>query len=60
MVAHLFYTLEKKEKITGGNRPTTLLLQLSDVFDKIMLVNKLKLTFSCNIPVVFCKLNTKY
>jgi len=42
MVAHLFYTLKKKEKITVGYRPTTLLVQLSIVFDKTVLITKLK------------------
>jgi hypothetical protein len=48
MVAHLSYTVEKKEKITVGNSPTTLLLQLSVLFDKIIFVNKLKMNLDLN------------
>jgi len=48
MVAHLSYALEKKEKITVGNRPTTLLVQLPVVFGKIVLVSKLKMNLALN------------
>jgi hypothetical protein len=48
MVAHLSYTLETKGKMTVGNRPSTLLRQLSVVCDKIVLTNKLKMNFDLN------------
>jgi hypothetical protein len=53
MDAHLSYALERKGEMTVGNMPTTLLRQLSVVFDKIGLANKLKMYLDLNSQSCF-------